>query len=60
MHPTIASQEKSIKCPAAMNPLDVVGFFELPSDGTELFLVLAIATIFFALVFIVAAGSFPR
>ncbi len=47
MHPTIASQEKSRKCPAAMNPLDLVeGFFELPSDGTELFLVLAIAPIF--------------
>ncbi len=30
-----------------MNPLDLVeGFFELPSDGTELSLVLAIATIF--------------
>ena len=48
MRPSIANQEKSKKLPAAMSPVDLVeGFFELPSDGTELFLVLAIAVIFF-------------
>jgi len=48
VRPTIGNQENSRKCPAAMDTVDLVeGFFELPSDQTELFLVFAVAAIYF-------------